>query len=83
MSILLEIQHLKKQFATHLAVNDISFTLQKGSIFGLLGPNGAGKTTLIRMITGIFHPDQGKIMMNGKVYHPEKDPSRIGYMPDE
>jgi ABC-2 type transport system ATP-binding protein len=83
MSILLEIQHLKKQFATHLAVNDISFTLQKGSIFGLLGPNGAGKTTLIRMITGIFHPDQGKIMMNGKVYHPEKDPSRIGYMPEE
>ena len=51
---LLEVQNLKKYFATQKAVDDISFTVDKGSIFGLLGPNGAGKTTLIRMITGYF-----------------------------
>jgi len=83
MNSLLDIQHLKKQFASHLAVDDISFSLGKGSIFGLLGPNGAGKTTLIRMITGIFYPDAGKILFNGKDYNPEKDPSNIGYMPEE
>ena len=83
MDNLLEIQHLKKQFASHLAVDDISFSLSKGSIFGLLGPNGAGKTTLIRMITGIFYPDAGNILFNGKTYNPEKDPSKIGYMPEE
>jgi ABC-2 type transport system ATP-binding protein len=83
MNSLLDIQHLKKQFASHLAVDDISFSLKKGSIFGLLGPNGAGKTTLIRMITGIFYPDAGNILFNGKNYNPEKDPSNIGYMPEE
>jgi ABC-2 type transport system ATP-binding protein len=83
MEKLLDIQHLKKQFATHLAVDDISFTLNKGSVFGLLGPNGAGKTTLIRMITGIFYPDSGSILMNGKTFHPEKNQSQIGYMPEE
>jgi len=83
MNSLLDIQHLKKQFASHLAVDDISFSLGKGSIFGLLGPNGAGKTTLIRMITGIFYPDAGNILFNGKAYNPEKDPSNIGYMPEE
>jgi ABC-2 type transport system ATP-binding protein len=63
---LLEIKNLKKYFATQKAVDDISFGLQQGSIFGLLGPNGAGKTTLIRMITGIFYPDEGEILLNGK-----------------
>ena len=59
---MLELQNLQKFFATQKAVDDISFNLEKGSIFGLLGPNGAGKTTLIRMITGIFYPDNGKII---------------------
>ena len=51
---ILELRGLKKYFATQKAVDDISFNVTKGSIFGLLGPNGAGKTTLLRMITGIF-----------------------------
>jgi ABC-2 type transport system ATP-binding protein len=51
---LLELQHLKKYYATQKAVDDISFSIEDGTIFGLLGPNGAGKTTLLRMITGIF-----------------------------
>ncbi len=55
----LKYHHLKKYFTTQKAVDDISFKVEKGTIFGLLGPNGAGKTTLIRMITGIFYPDEG------------------------
>lgn len=80
---ILEIQNLKKYFATQKAVDDISFTVEKGSIFGLLGPNGAGKTTLIRMITGIFYPDEGQIIFDGKKFDPVNDVAYIGYMPEE
>ena len=80
---MLELSHLKKYFATQKAVDDISFKVEKGTIFGLLGPNGAGKTTLIRMITGIFYPDEGSILLNGKKFNAEEDPTRIGYMPEE
>lgn len=79
----LELQHLKKHYATHKAVDDISFTIPKGSIFGLLGPNGAGKTTLLRMITGIFYPDAGEIVFDGKRFDPQNDVKHIGYMPEE
>jgi ABC-2 type transport system ATP-binding protein len=80
---MLEVSHLKKYFTTQKAVDDISFTVEKGTIFGLLGPNGAGKTTLIRMITGIFYPDEGTILLNGKQFNADKDSARIGYMPEE
>jgi len=80
---LLEVQNLKKYFATQKAVDDISFSVSKGSIFGLLGPNGAGKTTLIRMITGIFYPDEGSIIFDGKKFDPINDVGHIGYMPEE
>ncbi len=80
---ILELHNLKKYFATQKAVDDISMTIPKGSIFGLLGPNGAGKTTLIRMITGIFYPDAGEIILNGKKFDPENDVKHIGYMPEE
>ncbi|MBS1730905.1 MAG: ATP-binding cassette domain-containing protein [Bacteroidetes bacterium] len=80
---LLEVQHLKKYYTTQKAVDDISFSLQPGSIFGLLGPNGAGKTTLLRMITGIFYCDEGKIFFEGKPFDPQKDIIKIGYMPEE
>jgi ABC-2 type transport system ATP-binding protein len=83
MSKLLEINNLKKYYATQKAVNDISFSVDKGSIFGLLGPNGAGKTTLIRMITGIFFPDEGSITFDGKPFNPVTDIVHIGYMPEE
>lgn len=80
---LLELQNLKKYFATQKAVDDISFTINEGSIFGMLGPNGAGKTTLLRMITGIFYPDSGEVMFNGKKFDPQSDFRNIGYMPEE
>ena len=80
---ILELHNLKKYFATQKAVDDISFNIEEGSIFGLLGPNGAGKTTLLRMITGIFYPDSGYIIFNGKKYDPVNDVGYIGYMPEE
>jgi ABC-2 type transport system ATP-binding protein len=83
MSKILELKNLKKYYATQKAVDDISFSIEKGSIFGLLGPNGAGKTTLLRMITGIFYPDQGEIILDGKLFDPINDIIKIGYMPEE
>lgn len=80
---LLELHNLRKYFATQKAVDDISLSIEKGQIFGLLGPNGAGKTTLIRMITGIFYPDEGKIIFDGKEFDPVNDIAYIGYMPEE
>ena len=80
---ILEVRNLKKYYATQKAVDDISFTLEKGSIFGLLGPNGAGKTTLLRMVTGIFYPDEGEILFEEKKFDANNDVLRIGYMPEE
>ncbi|MGN6491455.1 MAG: ABC transporter ATP-binding protein [Agriterribacter sp.] len=83
MQNILEVSHLKKYFATQKAVDDVSFTIEEGSIFGMLGPNGAGKTTLLRMITGIFFPDEGSITFDGRKFDPINDIIRIGYMPEE
>ncbi len=80
---ILSLHELKKYFATQKAVDNISFNISEGSIFGLLGPNGAGKTTLLRMITGIFYPDSGEIIFNGKKFDPLNDAINIGYMPEE
>jgi ABC-2 type transport system ATP-binding protein len=80
---LIELKNLKKYYASHKAVDDISFGIPRGSIFGLLGPNGAGKTTLLRMVTGIFYPDEGQILFDHKPFDPQADPMQIGYMPEE
>ena len=80
---LLQLQNIKKYYATQKAVDDISFSVKQGSIFGLLGPNGAGKTTLLRMITGIFYPDAGEILFDDKKFNPLSDNLYIGYMPEE
>ena len=80
---ILEVNNLQKTFASQIAVDKISLQLEEGSIFGLLGPNGAGKTTLIRMITGIFYPDEGSILFKGRPFDPVKDIVHIGYMPEE
>jgi ABC-2 type transport system ATP-binding protein len=83
MDALLSLQNLRKYYATQKAVDDISFTIERGSIFGLLGPNGAGKTTLLRMITGIFYPDGGDIILDGRPFDALNDIQKIGYMPEE
>lgn len=82
MAPLLSIQNLKKYYAAKKAVDDISFDIPQGSIFGLLGPNGAGKSTLLRMITGIFYPDSGQILMNGEALS-KHHTDLMGYMPEE
>jgi ABC-2 type transport system ATP-binding protein len=79
---LLQIQYITKQFSNHLALDDVSFDIDKGKIFGLLGPNGAGKTTLIRILTRITTPDKGEILFNGRLLA-EKDLENIGYLPEE
>lgn len=83
MEPILEVNCLKKYFSGQKAVNNLSFSLNKGSVFGLLGPNGAGKTTLLRMITGIFYPDEGSILFNGSPFDSLRDNPQIGYMPEE
>lgn len=79
---MLEVKDIVKQYAKHLALDHVSFTIKKGSIFGLLGPNGAGKTSLIRIINQITAPDHGEILFNGEALS-EKHISRIGYLPEE
>jgi ABC-2 type transport system ATP-binding protein len=81
MSIL-SIINVTKQYHNHLAVDNVSFEMPRGSILGLLGPNGAGKTSLIRIITSITKADKGQILFDGEklnLLHPE----RIGYLPEE
>jgi ABC-2 type transport system ATP-binding protein len=78
----IQIQNITKQFSNHLALDNVSFDIKKGTIFGLLGPNGAGKTTLIRILTQITSPDKGEILFNEKPLS-EKDLESIGYLPEE
>ena len=80
---LLVLNSLKKNFSGQKAVDDVSFSIGEGEIFGLLGPNGAGKTTLLRMITGIFRPDEGNILFRGLPFDAEAHSRHIGYMPEE
>ncbi len=82
MSELLRIEHVTKQFAGHTALDDVSLTVPKGSVYGLLGPNGAGKTTLIRIINRITAPDSGSVFLDGRPLCSE-DVRRIGYLPEE
>lgn len=82
MEEFLRVEHVTKQFAGHKALDDVSLTIPRGSVYGLLGPNGAGKTTLIRIINRITAPDSGKVYFAGKELQPE-DVGRIGYLPEE
>lgn len=79
---LLSLQHVTKSYQNHKAVQDVSFDVPKGSIFGILGPNGAGKTTTIRIITSITRADSGVILFDNQPLRPEHT-EQIGYMPEE
>lgn len=79
---ILEANNVSKSYAQHRALNDVSISIPKQSIFGLLGPNGAGKTTLIRIINQIIMADEGEILINGEKLHP-KHIQIIGYLPEE
>ena len=82
MSNILEVKNVVKQYGDYTALNSVSLTVPKGSIYGLLGPNGAGKTSLIRIINQITMPDSGEIILDGEILQP-KHIQYIGYMPEE
>ena len=81
MSII-DVNNISKRFGDVQAVDQLSFEVHPGEIFGLLGPNGAGKTTSIRMILDIFEPDSGEIEILGGAMTEEKK-NQIGYLPEE
>lgn len=78
----LSIRNVVKDYKNHRAVDEVSFEMEKGKIFGLLGPNGAGKTSLIRIITSITAADSGEVLLNGEPIN-HRTPEHIGYMPEE
>ncbi len=79
---IIDVNNISKRFGDVQAVDNLSFDVQPGEIFGLLGPNGAGKTTSIRMILDIFEPDSGKIEILGGPMSEEKK-NQVGYLPEE
>ncbi|MGG0795487.1 ATP-binding cassette domain-containing protein [Brevibacillus laterosporus] len=65
--IKMEIKHVHKMIGKRKIIDDISFKVLAGDVCGFIGPNGAGKTTLIRMLTGLFKPTEGQILINGVI----------------
>ena len=81
---MLEIRNLTKTFGDFKALDDLSMTVPKGTVYGLVGPNGAGKSTAIRCMVGVYRPDSGSVTMNGEFVYENPDlKARIGYIPDE
>ena len=81
---MIEVKHLTKKYGTHLAVDDLSFTIEKGRIYGFLGPNGAGKSTTMNIMTGYIGASSGEVIINGHniLEEPEKTKKCIGYLPE-
>ncbi|RXR29357.1 ATP-binding cassette domain-containing protein [Flavobacterium piscinae] len=82
MSNILEVRNVVKTYGDYTALNNVSLSVPKGSIYGLLGPNGAGKTSLIRIINQITMPDSGEVFLDGEKLNP-KHIQHIGYLPEE
>ena len=82
MNNILEVNKVVKQYGDYTALNEVSISVPKGSIYGLLGPNGAGKTSLIRIINQITLPDSGSVLLDGEKLQPKHIQS-IGYLPEE
>jgi ABC-2 type transport system ATP-binding protein len=78
----IELNKVRKSFDKFVAVNDLSFNIEQGAVFGLLGPNGAGKTSTIRMMIGITVPDSGNINLFGRAFD-RKSLQKVGYLPEE
>lgn len=82
---MLSVNNVSKNFGEKKAVNDVSFTINKGEVFSLIGPNSSGKTTLVKSIIGLLQVSEGTITVEGNDVsaHPEKAKALIGYIPDE
>ena len=76
----LEMRHITKQFPGVLANDDVSFVARRGEVHALLGENGAGKSTLMNILCGLYHPDSGSILVNGKPveFHSPRDAIQSG-----
>lgn len=81
---MIEVKNLVKRYGNHVAVNDLSFNIEKGKIYGFLGPNGAGKSTTMNMITGYLAPTEGQVIINGHDIYEEPEEAKrcIGYLPE-
>ncbi len=81
---MIEVKHLTKRYGDHLALDDISFTVEKGEIVGFLGPNGAGKSTTMNIITGYLSSTEGQVLVDGidVLENPIEAKKRIGYLPE-
>lgn len=81
---MIQVRNLVKQYGDHLAVDDLSFTIEKGLIYGFLGPNGAGKSTTMNIMTGYLSPTDGEVIVNGHnvLNEPEAAKRCIGYLPE-
>lgn len=81
---MIEVKHLTKKYGRHLALDDLSFTVEKGQIYGFLGPNGAGKSTTMNIMTGYISATDGEILIDGCsiLEEPEKAKKCIGYLPE-
>lgn len=81
---MIEVTNLTKRYGSHVAVDDLSFKVEKGQIYGFLGPNGAGKTTTMNIITGYLAPSEGTVTVNGKDIQKEPEEAKkcIGYLPE-
>lgn len=81
---MIQVQNLRKEFGAKVAVDNVSFTVEKGEVLGFLGPNGAGKSTSMRMVTGYFRPTAGSIKIGGidMLEDPEQAKKSIGYLPE-
>lgn len=81
---MIEVKNLVKKYGNHLAVNDLSFTLEPGKIYGFLGPNGAGKSTTMNIMTGYLGATSGDVIINGHniLEEPQEAKSCIGYLPE-
>ena len=81
---MLKLRNITKTFGSFHALDNLSMTVPKGSVYGLVGPNGAGKSTAIRCIVGVYRPDSGEITMDGGcIYENPALKTRIGYIPDD
>ena len=81
---MLEMKNVTKTFGKFKALDELTMTVPKGSVYGLVGPNGAGKSTAIRLMTGIYRPDSGSVTMEGlPIYENPVSKLRMGYIPDD
>ena len=82
---MIEVSHLTKQYGRHLAVDDVSFTVEDGRIYGLLGPNGAGKSTIMNILTGYLAATSGQVTVAGHPLPEEADAAKacVGYLPEQ